>query len=365
MQPRKEAGFTLIELMAAIAIIAILAAILLPALTMSKAKAAASHSQMTVFFATDRQLVGGTNPAKMFGLGHGDGQLAYGTCEVSIPREHRMGKLESPGLLRPDPAKHVLLLSVTPKDKSLFFSSLQGSLKTAHTNDVLIFIHGFANTFEDAARRTGQLSYDLGFRGVPIMYAWPSKGSPTPAGYTDDEKTFEWTYPHLEQFLREVSSLSKASRVHLIAHSMGNRVLGYAMERLVKQMQNTNTPLFSEIILAAPDVGVDVFKTTLLPAFRANSRRVTLYASTNDVALNFSGIIHDGKPRVGNAPLEDLESPDMDIVDASPVDSSLTGHSYYGDNRSVISDMFPLINLGLAPSDRNLLDEKTYWRFRP
>lgn len=329
------------------------------------------HGVVVVHYATDRQWVGGAKPADFFGAERGDGQLTYGVCEVSIPRDHRMGKMESPSLFtRPDPDKHVLLLSIMPKDRNIFYASLRDSLKASRTNDVLIFIHGFGNTFEDSARRTAQLSYDLGFRGVPMMYAWPSKGRLSPAAYRADEDTFQWTYPHLEQFLREVSTMSGAGRVHLIAHSMGNRVLGFAVQQLVKQSQDTGKPLFSEIILAAPDVDVDVFKETLLPAFRQASARVTVYTSTNDMALNFArDNFQDGRMRVGDSPPGQLIFSRVDTVDASPVDSSFIGHWYYGENRSVISDMFPLINLGLAPSDRNLLEhmvpQGNYWRFRP
>jgi esterase/lipase superfamily enzyme len=40
-----------------------------------------------------------------------------------------------------------------------------------------IFVHGYNVTFEDAARRTAQMSYDLSFDGAPVFYSWPSQGS--------------------------------------------------------------------------------------------------------------------------------------------------------------------------------------------
>src|SRR5690606_23630298 len=49
---------------------------------------------------------------------------------------------------------------------------------------VLMFIHGFNNSFDEAIRKTAQLAADLELvdcegreRGVPIAYTWPSASS--------------------------------------------------------------------------------------------------------------------------------------------------------------------------------------------
>jgi len=42
----------------------------------------------------------------------------------------------------------------------------------------------------------------------------------------------------------------------------------------------------------------------------------------------------------------------MDTVDVSNLDTDLVGHSYYGDSRSVLSDMFDLLSTGLPPGKR-------------
>ena len=60
----------------------------------------------------------------------------------------------------------------------------------------------------------------------------------------------------------------------------------------------------------------------------------------------------------------------MDTVDASSVGTSLTGHSYYAEKRTVLSDLFYLLKDGAPPSERHGLDRKSspkgeYWAFRP
>jgi len=77
-----------------------------------------------------------------------------------------MGTLETPSIWRlefkADPQKHVMLRDATELSQKDFFSSLKSEVQEAQSKEVLVFVHGFDNTFEDAARRTAQLSYDLG-----------------------------------------------------------------------------------------------------------------------------------------------------------------------------------------------------------
>ncbi len=111
-------------------------------------------------------------------------------------------------------------------------------------------------------------------------------------------------------------------------------------------------------MLAAPDVGVDKFPK-LAKAAKLISQRVTLYASERDKALMLSEQFH-GVARAGDANHLTLVD-GVDAIDVSSVGLSFLGHSYYGSNRSVLSDMFELLKLDtslpertwLAPSDRN------------
>ena len=57
------------------------------------------------------------------------GELELGTCEVSIPKDHRVGELESPTVLRlefrQDPERHVVLLGVHPESADEFYADLR------------------------------------------------------------------------------------------------------------------------------------------------------------------------------------------------------------------------------------------------
>jgi esterase/lipase superfamily enzyme len=104
--------------------------------------------------------------------------------------------------------------------------------------------------------------------------------------------------------------------------------------------------------------------------FRKAAKRVTLYASSNDVALVRSKKYQGNYPRAGHTGDGIVIVEDIDSIDASEVDTSLIGHSYYGDNDSVLSDLFYLLKDGKPPGKRFGLVEKEcsagkYWAFRP
>ena len=76
--------------------------------------------------------------------------------------------------------------------------------------------------------RHGEIHVDvigkMAFDGAPILYSWPSNTGENPIGYTAAQNNNDWTVAHLEWFLRDVTAKTGATRIHLIAHSMGRKV---------------------------------------------------------------------------------------------------------------------------------------------
>jgi len=334
-----------------------------------------AEAAVKVFYATDRKNSSGSTASARYEGARGDG-LRYGVCTVSLPKDHRMGQLESPSIFRlefkPDPEKHIVLQSAVELSQQQFFETLKSAVVTAASPELFVFVHGFANSFEDAARRTAQFSYDLGYRGVPMFYSWPSQGGISVNGYRYDETNVDWTVPHLKAFLLEVAQNSGAKHINLVAHSMGNKILGNAIAQIAAEMQERpQPPTFNQVVLTAPDIDADVFKDTLVPAIKKISERVTLYASSSDDALKFSKRMHGQYRRAGDNTPDILVSTQIDSIDVSAVDTYFfsLGHSYFGDNRSVISDLFLLFRDGSPPDKRNLIPRPhgslQSWLFRP
>lgn len=324
-----------------------------------------------VFYATDRRPTGRLAAARFYGGDRGDDEnLALGVCEVSVPHDHRMGHLERPSIWKlqfhEDPEKHVVLLSVAPEEHDKFLQDLSGTIEASQGKEAFVFIHGYNVTFEDAARRTAQLWFDLKFDGAAILYSWPSRGGLS--DYLADEATVEWTVPHLKRFLSEIAANSHASTVHLVAHSMGNRALTAALKAIAAEAPASSLPQFRQVVLTAPDIDAGVFRQ-LAQEIEKTAQRVTLYASSLDKALAASKKIHQ-YARAGESGADITVVPGMDTIDVSAVDTGLLGHSYFGEKRSVIADMYYLLKDGKPPSERSDLREqrmgdRVYWAFVP
>ncbi|HWY22204.1 MAG TPA: alpha/beta hydrolase [Candidatus Acidoferrum sp.] len=329
----------------------------------------AGFCRVQVFFATDRKPSGQSIPAKYFGDERGDdnGPLTFGTLDVSIPARHRTGHIEEPlPLFKQDPTHDLVVISLKVAPESQFFSSLTNAVNASQNKEALVFIHGYDVTFDEAARRIAQLTWDLGFRGVPILYSWPSKG--TKLMYPADEASALWAVPHLEQFLTLVARRSGATTVHIVAHSLGNRTLIYALQQITRQ--HSATPRFRQIVLAAPDIDVGIFRQ-LADTFPSVAERVTIYASAHDKALGFSKILHRSASVGGQSQPSHLVR-GVDVIDASAMSEDLLDfdHNYYAANVAVLEDMGYVIRMGLPPEKRALLDPHPstgipiYWSFR-
>jgi len=324
-----------------------------------------------VFYGTNRAPTGDTKPAQFYGTARGE--LDVGYLDVSIPQVHKEGELETQSrwsmfTLEADPEakrRFVLLNKVTPLSQDAFVSALQRQIRSAPSKDVFVFVHGFNVSFEDSARRVAQLAYDLDFDGTPMMYSWPSQASTT--AYTVDEATVGISSRKLAGFIETVVDRSGASRIHLIAHSMGNRALIESLETyLSKRAPEQRKKVFGQIVFTAPDVDRDYFLETV-ESLRESAARVTLYASDNDLALKTSAKIH-GAPRAGLAGAGIITLPWLDTIDMSAVQADMLGHSYFAANAGAIYDLFRMLWRDDAPARRcgmvvNSTGDRRIWRF--
>ncbi len=345
------------------------------ALTPAPAAMSANYAVMKVFYATDRNITGSDSRGPTFGGEPDPGnQLHYGEVSVSIPRDHRIGELEGPSIWRlefkEDPNKDVMLQRVESEDEAGFLKGVSDRVAHSQKKEILVFVHGFNTTFEDASRRTAQIAYDMAYDGPAILYSWPSQGSMTPIAYNKDGRNAALTVPHLEDFLKMLVAKTGATTVDLIAHSMGNRPVTQALRDFaLENPGGKNTPMFSQVALMAPDVDAALFQQ-MAHEMELSARRITLYASSRDAALRLSDMFA-GYQRAGEGVPHLLVVPGMDTVDASNVDTSLLGlyHSYFADNTTILSDLFKDF-MGIAPAERLGLQAVVsaagkYWKFAP
>lgn len=318
-----------------------------------------------VYYATHREATGRPEPSEAYGAQRG--ALNFGVAEVSVPRDRAPGTIPRPSIwtfeFRPDPDKHMILNSVTPiTDRDSFFQRVSEVVDESERKEAFVFIHGYNTSFEGAAIRAAQLAVDMNLDGAAILYAWPSRASLL--GYAADTRTVadEALLEDVAAFLTQVAKDTGATRVHLVAHSMGNRVLMRALDRIAAR--NTDgKPLFNEVVLAAADVGVDEFQATL-PRILSTGERYTLYASGRDRALQISEQVNSMR-RAGDARSVMIQ-PGLQTVDTTAASGGLLGHDDFAG--SALADFRAVMWLSLAPERRCVLetaqtDGGRYWAF--
>ena len=158
-----------------------------------------------------------------------------------------------------------------------------------------MFVHGFNNKFGDAVFRFAQIVHDSGAEVVPLLFTWPSRGSLWAYGY--DRESISVSRDGLEYVLATLAHDSTVSEVTILSHSMGNML---TLETL-RQMAIRNrrlSPKIANVMLAAPDVDVDVFRSAIasIPDPRPN---FTLLLSRDDHALAVSRRVWGDLARLG------------------------------------------------------------------
>jgi esterase/lipase superfamily enzyme len=328
-----------------------------------------SYTTVPVFYATDRSTTSAATEQPCFsGDRCTDEKLRYGTCNVSIPEGHKMGKIESPRFWKfefsRNPKKHVAILSCKSLSQKAFFHRISERAGQAHLREAFVFVHGYNTSFEDAVLRTGQLAYDLQFAGAPILFSWPSRAHVR--AYSADEATIDWSRHHFRDFLEKLATKSELDVIHVVAHSMGNRIAMRALETQRGKRQSRKKPALHEVILTAPDIDSGEF-LQLAAEIQAFANRVTLYASSRDKALMASHTVHDA-PRAGESGKNIIVAKGIDTVDATSADTSFMAHGYFSSRRSVLSDIYYVMR-GAPPAGRHGLRQQShpnghYWEMR-
>jgi esterase/lipase superfamily enzyme len=322
-----------------------------------------------VWYGTNREPIDPSNINKGYGPDRSS-VVHYGFCDVVIPKFHDIGSVGEPWWKRFPlfwrnnrlKVSRTELLQIEDYWKEIheLFSSIPSDDRS-----LLIFLHGYNVTFDEAATRAAQLGFDLSVRGVTAFFSWPSKGSIK--GYAADCASIEASEEDIANFISNMASSSGAEKIHLIAHSMGNRGLLRAFSSAISSASKKMKTQLNQIFLAAPDVDVDLFKR-LSHVYVAASERTTMYVSSKDKALLSSGIIHDF-PRAGFSPPITIVT-GIDTIEVSKIDLTFLGHSYIGDARALLGDMHTLMESNTSPKKRfgleEMLDENgfMYWQIK-
>ncbi|MCT7663850.1 alpha/beta hydrolase [Shinella kummerowiae] len=286
-------------------------------------------------------------------------------------------------------------------------AALQGEvserLAKAKRKEVVVFIHGYNNSFDDAAKATGKICNTLSADFVCVSLSWPAGGSGGAFyGYNIDRESGEFAVLDLKKAIRTLATADGVERLHLIAHSRGADVLLSALHQLGMESYMTRTSIserykINNVVLFAPDVDLDVATTKLFGfvsdpdapfGTRASpygllppvgSLHLTVYSSPNDQALALSSALFGSVIRLGRLTSASIDSKAAsanalwnntqisgvaDFVEYQG-NASFTGHSYFLDDPAVQRDLDALLRGHLKAGDpgRPLIEiKRPFWK---
>ena len=340
----------------------------------------------TVYFATDRKRTHNTNIWPYFsGLravkNDSSHSVTYGSLRVTVPTERTIGSIPRPNPLLQSiwkffgknaekPAIHITINQINHPSKTQWYELVNRSIVTSRQISngcvVLVFIHGFANTFDYSAYSAAQIGTDLKFNGPIISFFWPSDGEITKDAYIADQTDLEWALPDLQDFLIDVAKNLKADKICLLGHSLGGRAILMTMGDVLR-ISSAARHKYSRVILAAPDADADKTRTEYAPDIVKRSPHVTIYSSRKDLAIKYAREVHRSDRAGGGIQIFD----GVETIDATGFETDLVGHSLFN-SPAVIRDMSGIIHDGRSADERNSsLDGryrdgsgKKYWSLR-
>jgi len=324
---------------------------------LGSAVVSASVSQIAgnhaIFIATTRKR--SSDPSKVFD-GERSAKLNFARVNVTVPLVHKTGQIERKSRGRSDdPSRYFMATDVVGYDTAPKFSQALNADIAARGGRVMLFVHGYNTGFDDAVYRLTQIVHDAGYPGTPVLFSWASGASTT--SYVYDKESASAARDQLEVTLRMLEQ-SGARRIDIVAHSMGTWITMETLRQLAITGDRDLGGKLGDVVLASPDIDVDVFKSQMR-RYGKPDKPFILLLSDDDRALRLSGLIAGWKPRVGDYKnASDLADYGVTVVDVSRAKGSDSfNHTKFADNPALVKQLGQRLRLddGFA-SDRDVTD---------
>ena len=278
---------------------------------------AAIISQPTVLVATTRKPVNGGHSKPWFGPDRARG----GAVTVAL------AKLRPPGGGRFLGIGDWAISSVEPTPQ------LATLLGDATNRDILMYVHGYNQSFEQAVLDGARLSDSVRFAGDTMVFSWPSRGSVF--DYNFDRESAMLSRDALDQEIEDLLASPAVGRVNIVAHSVGTGVTTEALRVLYAKLGDYAADRVGAIVLASPDIDMDVFMAAI-PRIGPLAGKITVITATDDRALAVSRMVNGSSTsRVGAAEKAQLEGLGIKVIDASQQGWGVLNHDLFLSNAGV------------------------------
>jgi esterase/lipase superfamily enzyme len=250
---------------------------------------------------------------------------------ISVPPGHEAGTIERPSFGSADRERHFVFIERRPLDDQAFRAAIAAHLsgRIGVNRDVLIYVHGFNTSLQEARFRLAQIVYDGKFGGVPVLFTWPSKTGLL--SYGVDKETAMASRGAYLKMLTEISQAPGVGRIHILAHSMGAWLTMEALRESALSGAPDLHGKLGDVMLAAPDIDLSVFRQQLQGL---DASHISVFVSKDDRALQVSAGLQ-GDRRLGaldpgsTRDRELIQKLGVRVFDISNFSSGLIGHDNY------------------------------------
>lgn len=198
--------------------------------------------------------------------------------------------------------------------------------------NLLIYVHGFNQTFEAAALDAARLSDGIRFAGETMVFSWPSRARLLDYDY--DRESAMWSRDALDQVLEDLLASPTIGRVNIVAHSVGTMLTMEALRQLYAKLGDYAADRVGAIVFASPDIDMDVF-TASVQRIGPLAPKVTIITATDDRALAVSRWVNGSTTRVGAAEKAQLEKLGLRVIDATAQGWGILNHDLFLSNAGV------------------------------
>jgi esterase/lipase superfamily enzyme len=283
---------------------------------------AAVSRDPTLLVATTRQPVGDPPARPWFSSQRGQG-LVFAKARLRPPDRSLTGRVAS--VVTGD-------WNVAEVEGVERGGAAQAFAQAALGRDVLLYVHGYRESFESAAVSAAQLSDGIRFRGATALFTWPSAASTF--NYVGDRESAMWSRDALEDLLAAVAGTPSGGRIHIVAHSMGTLLTLETLRMLRATGGDTAMSRIGSVVLAAPDIDIDLF-TRSVERLGDDAKKITVISARNDRALAVSSRLAGGVLRAGAAERDRLEALGVRVADASEFAGGIVNHDLFLSNKEV------------------------------
>lgn len=207
----------------------------------------------------------------------------------------------------------------------------QSSAGSGDVRDVLLYVHGYNETFASATLDAARLSDSLRFHGHTLAFSWPSSNKLL--DYIRDRESALWSRDALETTLASLLANPTIGHVHIVAHSMGSMLTIEGLRQIHARHGDGAADRMGAIVFASPDLDIGIFSSSVRRMPRL-AQRMTIVTAADDRVLAVAGKVAGGT-RVGSAEKAKLESLGLRVIDASGLGWGILNHDLFLRNARV------------------------------